>query len=257
MGFTDAEHYAYRADVYCGRGEFDAALLDLDQAIILYPTYRWAFYRRGFVFCLKGNLQAALADLVRALDLSPDYVAARLELVRVYTQLNDKQSALEQLREVERDQPGSRRAKYLRWLLCQMGSDCDIAGDFSQVPITAEEKDAYELLCNSALFSLATGSEGHIRQIIEDASEVQMRMTVVPELRLFLAVFQGDHVVCDLIKCACKRLGKRRSNDCSGEGMMNPSERKTEPQKREWHPVYCPLHHIAGLEREKSELWQY
>ena len=62
-----------RSVCYRQKGNFDAALKDLNRALELKPDYPFALASRGDCHRQKGNLDAALKDLNRALELKPDY----------------------------------------------------------------------------------------------------------------------------------------------------------------------------------------
>jgi tetratricopeptide (TPR) repeat protein len=57
--------------LYAGKGQFDRAIADLDQAIRLNPNYAEAFYSRGLAKRAKGDSAGGDADIVKAKRLNP------------------------------------------------------------------------------------------------------------------------------------------------------------------------------------------
>ncbi|MBV8839676.1 MAG: tetratricopeptide repeat protein, partial [Alphaproteobacteria bacterium] len=58
------------------KGELDAALVDLNRAIEIDPTYACAFVNRGRAYKFKGDVDRAIADYSEAIRLDPKMVLA-------------------------------------------------------------------------------------------------------------------------------------------------------------------------------------
>jgi tetratricopeptide (TPR) repeat protein len=66
------EAYVGRALAYTLKGEYDRAVADLDQAILMRPQYTSAWARRCWVYNAKREYDRAIADCDEAFRLSPD-----------------------------------------------------------------------------------------------------------------------------------------------------------------------------------------
>jgi len=64
--------YAWRGLSYRWLEDYNRALLDLDKAIELYPSYYWAIAQRGAVYALQGSYKKSLDDLQIAVSLKPN-----------------------------------------------------------------------------------------------------------------------------------------------------------------------------------------
>jgi tetratricopeptide (TPR) repeat protein len=74
--------------------EYEAALLEYNQAIDVAPQMGEAYYRRGCVHRAMGNLALALADFDRALERDPRLPSALLERGKIHTENGDLDAAL-------------------------------------------------------------------------------------------------------------------------------------------------------------------
>ncbi len=68
--------YNNRGVAYNGKGSYDRALLDLDEAIRLNPKLTNAYAARGWAYTGKGSYDRAIADLDEAIRLDPKYAKA-------------------------------------------------------------------------------------------------------------------------------------------------------------------------------------
>ena len=77
-----AETFLNSGNAFYNKADFDRALMDYDQAILLNPQLAEAFNNRGYVYFIKGDMKAAVADFEAALKLDPDYTSAKNNLER-------------------------------------------------------------------------------------------------------------------------------------------------------------------------------
>ena len=77
-----AETFLNSGNAFYNRADFDRAIMDYDQAILLNPQLAEAYNNRGYVYFIKGDMKAAIADFEAALKLDPDYTSAKNNLER-------------------------------------------------------------------------------------------------------------------------------------------------------------------------------
>jgi tetratricopeptide (TPR) repeat protein len=65
--------YNTRANVYMRKSEYDRALADYNTAIMLNPDDAGAYYWRGRAYIAKRDYDRAIADFDRALTINPGY----------------------------------------------------------------------------------------------------------------------------------------------------------------------------------------
>src|SRR6185295_4005487 len=68
--------YCIRGNDLTEKGELDAALADLNEAIAIDPTYACAFNNRGRVYNFKRDYDRAIADYDEAIRLNPRFAIA-------------------------------------------------------------------------------------------------------------------------------------------------------------------------------------
>ena len=61
-----------RGYAYAGKGEYDRAIEDYDQAILLNPNYAMAYNNRGYAYNDKGDYDRAIDDFDQAIRLDPN-----------------------------------------------------------------------------------------------------------------------------------------------------------------------------------------
>ena len=64
-----------RGIAYKTRGDFDRAIGDYSEAIVLNPQFADAFLSRGMAYKTKGDLGHAIDDYGRAIQLNPQYLS--------------------------------------------------------------------------------------------------------------------------------------------------------------------------------------
>ena len=77
-----AETFLNSGNAFYNKADYDRALVDYNQAILLNPNLTEAYNNRGFVYFLMGDMKAAIADFEAALKLEPDYSSAKNNLER-------------------------------------------------------------------------------------------------------------------------------------------------------------------------------
>lgn len=87
--------------VYSNRGiakytarDYDGALKDFNQSLVLDPNFTLSFYYRGVLSYVSENYQAALPDLDKAIANDPRFSDAYLQRGKTRMALNDNQGAL-------------------------------------------------------------------------------------------------------------------------------------------------------------------
>jgi tetratricopeptide (TPR) repeat protein len=91
--FTSADNNN-RGATYHTLGRYNEALIDLDRAITLDPTFALAYNNRGNVFAELGRYNKALADFDRAITLDPTYAQAYNNRGNVFAELGRYNEAL-------------------------------------------------------------------------------------------------------------------------------------------------------------------
>jgi tetratricopeptide (TPR) repeat protein len=71
-----ASAFYNRAAAYNEMGDYDRAIQDYDQAVLLKPSFAEAFSNRGSQYLAKGNYDRAIQDYDQALRLKPNDAAA-------------------------------------------------------------------------------------------------------------------------------------------------------------------------------------
>ncbi|MFQ5650057.1 MAG: tetratricopeptide repeat protein [bacterium] len=86
--------YNQLAKLYADRGDFRAALWNLEKYEKIEPDDPGLFYTRGSVLMRAGRLAEAAEQLNRALERRPEFYNAARKLSEVYGELDDLQNAL-------------------------------------------------------------------------------------------------------------------------------------------------------------------
>ena len=93
----DAVDYNLRGLAYYQHGEYQQAILDLNQAILLDPQYAEAYNNRGAAYGDLGHHRRAIQDYDQAISLDPQLTLAYKNRGVSYTILNQHQRAIEDL----------------------------------------------------------------------------------------------------------------------------------------------------------------
>jgi len=87
--------YLQRGLVHRRKGNFDKATADYDKAIEVEPDNFTAYYERGLLHQLKGELDKALADFTNTILIKPDHAVARTSLLGILKKLGREDEAKE------------------------------------------------------------------------------------------------------------------------------------------------------------------
>jgi tetratricopeptide (TPR) repeat protein len=78
-------------------GDYDNALKDFNQALVIDPNFTLSFYYRGVLEYIAGNYQVALEDLDHTLYNDPLFADGYLQRAKIRIELNDTQGAMDDL----------------------------------------------------------------------------------------------------------------------------------------------------------------
>jgi tetratricopeptide (TPR) repeat protein len=90
----DAVAYTDRGEAYNDKGDYDRAIIDLDEAIRLESKFARAWNDRGFTYTSKGNNNGAISDYDQAIRLDPNYALAHVNRGNVYDSKGDHDRAI-------------------------------------------------------------------------------------------------------------------------------------------------------------------
>jgi tetratricopeptide (TPR) repeat protein len=68
---TTAEDYVKSGQAWDGKGDYDRAIADYNQALRIDPQNAWAYNNRGIAWRNKGDYDRAIADYNQALRIDP------------------------------------------------------------------------------------------------------------------------------------------------------------------------------------------
>jgi tetratricopeptide (TPR) repeat protein len=109
--------FFYRGNFKDMAHDFDGAMSDYTLAVKLKPDYMIAYNNRGIVKGIRGDFEGAKMDFNKALELQPGYVDALYNRGLVYYQLNQPDSACNDLRRAH--EMGFPRAKEMLGKYCK------------------------------------------------------------------------------------------------------------------------------------------
>ena len=138
-------YYAYfgHGKAYLNRGDYDNAIENLTQAILLKPDKALAYFWRGKAYLDKGNYDSTITDLTQAILLKPDYVNAYVSRANAYYKKEDYDNAISDLTEAIELKPDDAYAYFGRGRTYYYKGDYDNAIlDFTKA-IELKPDDAY------------------------------------------------------------------------------------------------------------------
>jgi len=106
-----------RGVAYKFKGEYDRAVEDYDQAILLNPNLANAYNNRGVIYRLKGDYDRAIRDYDEAIWLDRNFPAAFYNRAIAYSEKDDHDRALGDFDVVLRFNPKNALALYGRGLV--------------------------------------------------------------------------------------------------------------------------------------------
>ena len=139
-----AAAYNNRGFAHKFKGDFDRALEDYDQAILLNPSYANAYNNRGVIYRLKGENDRAIADYDQAIWLDSNVPAFFYNRAIAYSEKQDYDRALADFNAVLRFNSKNAPALYGKGLAETKKGDAqagmaDIAAAKAINPNVAEE----------------------------------------------------------------------------------------------------------------------
>ena len=90
----DVEGYILRAGLY-GRGDFESALRDYNQAIRLEPNNAKVYKEHGSAYWMNGDIDHAMRDYTQALQINPEDAMTYNNRGLVYSQKGDLDRAID------------------------------------------------------------------------------------------------------------------------------------------------------------------
>jgi tetratricopeptide (TPR) repeat protein len=64
--------FYFRGNAYYHKGEYELAIEDYDKAIEIDPNWAGSYYMRGYTYAALGDHEQAMADMQKAIELEPD-----------------------------------------------------------------------------------------------------------------------------------------------------------------------------------------
>lgn len=91
--------YGSRGVGYYSKGDYDRAIQDTDQAILLNPTEPSFYYTRGVAYKKKGDFDRAIQDFNEAIHLNPNFDRAYYDRGNAYMDKEDYDRAIQEFNE--------------------------------------------------------------------------------------------------------------------------------------------------------------
>jgi tetratricopeptide (TPR) repeat protein len=107
-GLSRGDRATYRTNrgaAHLNRGDYDLALEDLNEAVLLDPEDALATYNRGATYFYKNDFEHALTDLKRSAKLDPDHTKTFYYMGRSLHELGRNDEAVTQLTGPPRKMP--------------------------------------------------------------------------------------------------------------------------------------------------------
>ncbi|MBM4093260.1 MAG: tetratricopeptide repeat protein, partial [Planctomycetes bacterium] len=153
--------YANRGDAWRKKSEYDKALADCTEAVLLDPQFAWAYNIRGLIHAEKGDLDRAIADHTESIRLDPTYAWAYACRGDAWRRRGDLEEAIADYTESVRLDPQYAWAFKSRGMARAQNKDRDAATrDFHEALRLAPQDPA---LCNEIAWFLATCPEADVR----------------------------------------------------------------------------------------------
>ncbi|WP_293347462.1 MULTISPECIES: serine protease [unclassified Microcoleus] len=159
--------YSNRGDVYYNKGDYDNALKVYTEAIKLDPKYAIAYSNRGNLYREKGDYDNALKDFNEAIKLDPKYAIAYSNRGNIYSDKGDYDNALKDFNEAIKLDPKLADAYYNRGNVYYGKGDKDNAlKDYTEA-IKLDPKNAFAYGNRGAVY----GDKGDKDNALKDYNE--------------------------------------------------------------------------------------
>jgi tetratricopeptide (TPR) repeat protein len=117
MNPDDGWAYYNRAQAYVAKGEYEMAILDYSEAIRVDPTDGLAFNNRGAAYSRKADYDRAISDHSAAIRLNPEHARAYFNRGVAYAEQRQYERAIADYTEAVRLEPGDPRPfNNLAWI---------------------------------------------------------------------------------------------------------------------------------------------
>jgi lipoprotein NlpI len=182
----------YRGGVYVGKGDYDKAVEDYDQAIRLKPDDASTYNNRGIAYSHKGEYDRAIQDFDQAIRLKPDDDSAYVGRASAYANRGEYDQAIQSFDQAIRLDPDSTYAPLWRaQLLFELARFSD-AGDALEKLINANPQIAEGVLW-LALARWRAGESVNDKPTAQ-AQALDLEKWPGPVVRLYLGQISRDAV---------------------------------------------------------------
>jgi tetratricopeptide (TPR) repeat protein len=123
-------NYLHLAEAYGQTGNFEKALLTLDNLLKVCPGYDKAYYSKSIMHLQSGNLKEAVIAAKKSLELNPDYDQAYYVLGLIYANAGDNGEAIKQLKKCIEGAPAFKPAYELLSQIYQQAGQSDLAKQY-------------------------------------------------------------------------------------------------------------------------------
>jgi tetratricopeptide (TPR) repeat protein len=251
LDFLSPRFYTVRANLYSAVGCWQQAIQDYSQALLLDSTYMSAIRGRAIAYRCSRRYDACISDLNILSRGSENDRWARLNRCELSIQTGDLVAARQEITLLSIDDDGSGWLVYLRWLYSKASrSDCTVDSAFKSIKerlenVLLDNPLEYGSRSNLAIYETAIGDCAKARQIygclIDERKVRLIQTTAVPDLETFTTIFPLRTDAAAVLKELVAQVSKILNN-------YKLRREDTMP----YHPVYCTLSAIQGLDKEKS-----
>jgi clan AA aspartic protease (TIGR02281 family) len=154
--------YVLRASINWGLGDIDKVIEDCSAAIEAYPTYAYAYTRRGRAYRALGQYNRALEDFNEALDIDEEDVTALLYRGRVLDKLGKKEQAKKDYEAIVSIDTAIYYISYKIYGLFHLGRTDEAIAWLNRILEKYPEEAAYEAAC---LYSLMNNKDSAIKYL--------------------------------------------------------------------------------------------